>query len=134
MRANRSVSLAYPEAVLDPVSERDIAEVAVAALTGDGLTGRAPVLTGSENLTQRQLVRAIGDALGEPVQLVELPPDTAREQMVQAMPAPIADTLLRLLADSVGRSSELTDEVREITGHPPRTFADWAQENVAAFT
>jgi len=134
VRANRSVSLAYPEAVLDPTHELDIADVAVAALTGDGLIGRAPVLTGPENLTQRQQVETIGSALGEPVDLVELTPDTARDHMAQAMPLPIVDTLLRLLAGAVGTNSELTDEVQAITGHPPRPFADWARGHVADFT
>lgn len=134
MRANRSVSLAYPEAVLDPIHELDIADVAVAALTGDGLIGRAPVLTGPANLTQRQQVEAIGSALGEPVDLVELTPDAARDQMAQALPLPIVDTLLRLLAGAVGQGSELTDEVQAITGHPPHPFADWAREHVADFT
>lgn len=133
VRANRSVSLAYPEAVLDPTHELDIADVAVAALSGDDLIGRAPVLTGPENLTQRQQVQTIGSALGEPVDLVELTPEAARDQMAQAMPLPTVETLLRLLAGAVGRNSELTDEVQAITGHPPRPFAGWAREHIADF-
>ncbi len=134
VRATRSVSLAYPEAVLDPIHELDIADVAVAALSGDGLIGRAPVLTGPENLTQRQQVQTISSALGEPVDLVELTPDAARDQMAQALPLPIVDTLLRLLAGAVGQGSELTDEVQTITGHPPHPFTDWAHDHVADFT
>lgn len=103
-------------------------------LSGDGLIGRAPVLTGPQSLTQRQQVEAIGGALGEPVDLVELTPDAARDQMAQAMPLPIVDTLLRLLVGAVGRNSELTDEVQAITGHPPRPFADWAREHATDFT
>lgn len=133
VRTNRSVSLAYPEAVLDPTHELDIADVAVAALTGDGLIGRAPVLTGPANLTQRQL-ETISSALGEPVELVELTPDAARDQMAQALPLPVVDTLLRLLAGAVGTNTELTDEVQAITAHPPRPFADWARGHVANFT
>ena len=134
VRANRSVSLAYPEAVLDPIHELDIAEVAAVALTADGLIGRAPVLTGPENLTQRQQVQTIAGALGQPVELIELTADAAREQMAHALPLPIVDTLLRLLAGAVGTTSELTGEVHAITGHPPRPFTDWAHQHVADFT
>ena len=133
IRSDRRVALPYPEAVLDPIHELDIADAAVAALTRDDLLGAAPVLTGGANLTQREQVEAVAAALGEPVELVELDPDAAREQMAHAMPGPVADTLIGLLADAVGRPRELTGEIEAVTGHAPRPFADWARDHVADF-
>ncbi len=133
IRQAGSVALPYPEARLAPIHELDIAEVAVAALTDDGLTGRAPLLTGPTNLTQREQVTGLGRAVGRSLQLEELSPERAREQMGAHLPGPVVDTLLAFLASRVDTPAELTDEVQVITGHPARSFDDWATDHADAF-
>src|SRR3954447_15258104 len=57
----------YGHAARSLIHERDIAAVAVRALTEDGPAGARHVLTGPETITQAEQAHAIGDALGRPV-------------------------------------------------------------------
>jgi len=133
IRASGSVALPYPEARLAPIHELDIAEVAVQALTGDGLIGRAPLLRGPDVRTQRDQVAALSRALGRPLEVEELTPDEARQQMGAYVPAPVIDTLLAFLASRVDTTVELSDEVQALTGHPALSFDVWARDHVDAF-
>ncbi len=133
VRQTGSVQLPHADAQLAPIHELDIADVAVAALTRDELTGQAPVLTGPANVTQREQVAAIGRALGRSLDVEELTPDQARERMATYLPAPIVETLVAFLAARVDTPSELTAQVETITGHPARPFDAWAADHVDAF-
>src|SRR3954452_20549929 len=62
----------YGQAARSLIHERDIAAVAVRALTEDGHAGARYVLTGPETLTQVEQVHAIGDAIGRPLRWEEL--------------------------------------------------------------
>jgi uncharacterized protein YbjT (DUF2867 family) len=77
-----------------PIHERDIAAVAVRALCEDGHAGAKYILTGPQSLTQRDQVHTIGDAIGRPLRFEEIPPEAARREMVNMMPASIADMLI----------------------------------------
>lgn len=133
IRKAGSVALPYPEAQLAPIHEHDIADVAVAALTGEELIGRAPVLTGPTNVTQREQVAGLGRALGRSLHVEDLSPQQAREQVGAYVPGPVVDTLLAFLATRVDTPAELSDEVQAITGHPARSFDDWASDHAPAF-
>ncbi len=54
----------YGAARKAPIHERDVAEVAVRALTADGLVGARPTLTGPESLTLAEQVAVVGEVLG----------------------------------------------------------------------
>lgn len=133
VRQTGSVQLPHADARLAPIHELDIADVAVAALTRSELTGQAPVLTGPANVTQREQVAEIGRALGRSIQVEELTPEQAREQMATYLPAPVVQSLLTFLASRVDTPSGLTDQVATITGHPARSFETWAAGHVDAF-
>jgi uncharacterized protein YbjT (DUF2867 family) len=60
IRSGDTVRLPFPDAARSLVHERDLAEVAVRALTDPGIAGRAFAVTGPEVLTQREQVRGIG--------------------------------------------------------------------------
>ena len=119
-------------AVVDP---RDVAGVAVAALTERGHQGRAYDVTGPEALSAAEQVTMISDEIGKPVTHIDIPDSAAREQMISTgMPAEIADALTEFMTDvRTGRSAAVTDTVMKVTGQPARTFAAWAHENAAAF-
>lgn len=134
IRAADVVRAPYGDARWAPVHERDIADVAVQVLTTDGHFGRTYQLTGPEAITYHERARLIGEAVGRPVRLEEITPDRARSAMVVGgMPAAVADTLLALTATGLERAEEILPTVRELTGNPGRTFAQWARENKAAF-
>jgi len=62
-----------------PIDPRDIAAVAVAALTKPGHEGKAYDLTGPEALTMAEQVKAISHAIGKPLAFVDVPEAAARE-------------------------------------------------------
>ena len=134
IRQARVVYGAYADAATSPVHPRDIAAVAVLALTGAGHESRAYILTGPESLTQREKVRLIGEATGLDLSFAEVAPGQVRQAMLaQGLPEEIPDRLLGSPADYARTPGPTTDTVRELLGRPALTFAEWAAENAAAF-
>jgi len=126
---------AYAEAQFSPMHERDIAEAAAQAFLTDDHVGAKPVLTGPESLTHTEMVRTIGEAIGRPARFEEIAPEVARERMVGGHMTPqIVDSILRLQAAAVGETAPVTQEVERITGHPARTFAQWAADHAADYS
>lgn len=113
------------------VDVRDIADVAVRALTGAGHEGRAYTLTGSEALSGDQLAAAMSARLGRPIAHVSLPPDDLRAAMIgEGVQAAIADRMLDLERYfREGRASAVTADVERVTGRPPRRFDDYLREH-----
>ncbi|WP_432252946.1 NAD(P)H-binding protein [Streptomyces sp. HNM1019] len=125
----------YARAQMALIHEADMGEVAARALLTDDLVGKAPELTGPESLSFADQVRIIGEAVGRPLRYEEIPHETAREQMVGGFLTPdMADSLLRVYAELVDRSQAISPEVERITGHPGRTFAQWAADHAADFS
>jgi hypothetical protein len=71
--------------------------------------------------------------VGEPVRFVEQTRAEARAEMVRFMPEPIADATLDILGDPAPGLRRVSPDVERVLGRPPRTFADWAARNAAAF-
>jgi uncharacterized protein YbjT (DUF2867 family) len=140
VRAGDVVRWPYPGAVTSPIHEHDIAAVAVRALCEEGHAGAKYILTGPQSLTQRDQVRAIGDAISRPLRFEEIPPEAARREMANIMPASIADMLLDAWQNveyagsaSVGKPALVTSTVTDITGVPARSFHDWAVDHAGDF-
>ncbi|GAA0396823.1 NAD(P)H-binding protein [Microbispora corallina] len=129
VKAGDVVRLAFPDAATAPIHEADIAAVGVRALTADGHAGAKYPMTGPESLTHRDQVRIVGEAIGRPLRLEELPPDLAREQMLTRVPAPVVDSLFALMRASVGQEAYVIDTVEKVLGRPARTFAQWAADH-----
>lgn len=121
------------QGVVDP---RDVAEVAVAALTGPGHAGRTYTLTGPELLSAPDQVEILRKTLGVPVEIADVPLDVARERMIAAGHDPEftegAMRGQRFIAE--GGNARLTDDVADVLGRPARTYATWAADHRAAFT
>ncbi|WP_432587033.1 NAD(P)H-binding protein [Streptomyces sp. HD1123-B1] len=118
-----------------PIHEADMGEVAARALLGDDLVGRAPVLTGPESLSFAEQARIVGEAIGRPLRYEELPREVVREGMLRGFATPeIADSLLDMFEAGVGVPAEISPETERITGHPGRTFAQWAVDHKADFS
>lgn len=80
----------YGRAARSLIHERDVAAVAVNALTEDGHAGARHVLTGPQALTQVDQVEAIGDALGRELRWEEL----AREDAGRVLEGGVPDSAL----------------------------------------
>ncbi|MFE6103614.1 SDR family oxidoreductase [Streptomyces laurentii] len=134
IRGGRPVRLPYARAHTAPVHEDDIADVAVAALGDPAVAGRILTLSGPESLSFTEQIGVLSDLLGRGVPVHELTREEAVEEMGPHMPAPVLDALLGQWAAAVDRPVRVEDTVERITGRPARTFRQWAEEHLGAFT
>lgn len=134
IRSDRPVREPYGQAARSLIHERDIAAVAVRALTEDGHTSAKYLLTGPAAVTQAEQVRVIGEVVGRDARLEELPREVAREQMLADWgDSDVVDGALDYWASLVTEPEPVTDTVREVTGIAARSFADWVADHAAAF-
>jgi uncharacterized protein YbjT (DUF2867 family) len=133
VRAHRTVAAPFGDVGLPTIDPADIAEVAAAALRGDGHAGQVYELTGPALTTPRQGADALGDALGEPVRFIERTREEARAQMLRFMPEPVVETTLDALGEPTPAEQRISPQVERLLGRPARTFAEWAVRNTAAF-
>ncbi|TLS41372.1 NAD-dependent epimerase/dehydratase family protein [Streptomyces montanus] len=115
------------------IHERDVAAVAVHALTDDGHAGMKHVLTGPQVLSRAEQVHTIGEAIGRPTRFEKVPLQVAREQMLADGRPPALVEALLASAETRPESTLITSTVEEITGAPARTFRSWAQEHADDF-
>jgi uncharacterized protein YbjT (DUF2867 family) len=125
----------YGDGKLPSVHPRDIAAVAVRALTSEDYFGKILEVTGPEALNMAEEVAILSNTLGKPIEYVSITDETARREMERAnMPSYIIDGLLPFAAFvRSGRAARIFPTVREVTGRPALSFADWAREHAAAF-
>lgn len=116
------------------VDAEDIADVATAALTGDGHHGRAYVLTGPRAVTFGEATALIAAATGRPVRHVDISPeDFTRAQLADGVPEGAARQLTAIyVAIRDGRAAALADGVQRALGRPPRPFEDYVTAAAAA--
>jgi len=133
VRAGNVVRWPYLEVPTAPIDPRDIAAVAVRALTEDGHLGAEYVMTGPESLSQHEQVSIIGKALGRPLQIEEISPEEAQRELLTIMPARVIKMLMDAWAAASGHPAVVTSTVEQITGTPARTFLDWARDHAADF-
>jgi uncharacterized protein YbjT (DUF2867 family) len=134
IRADHEVRWPYGAAARSLIHERDIAEVAVRALLSDEHVGRTYEITGPAAITQADQVRAIGEAIGRELRWVELPSGIARQQLLRELGDPgFVDSALSHWASLVEHPEPVTDTVERVTGHPARTFAQWARDHANDF-
>jgi uncharacterized protein YbjT (DUF2867 family) len=119
-----------PSSAIDPA---DIGAVAAAALTGGGHAGQTYRLTGPEPLLIADRVRILGEALNRPLTLDAFSDEEAREEMSKTMPPEYVDAFMAFYVDGTLDESMVLPTVEQLTGRPPRTFAQWAAEHAREF-
>jgi len=128
----------YPthNAAVSHVDVRDIAAVAVAALTAKGKEheGKAYPLSGPEALTFEQVAAKLSAAAGKPIRYVDPPPAEYRQALIGAgIPGPYADALLELAKYyAAGKASRVTTAVRDVTGREAIRFDTFARDHAGA--
>jgi uncharacterized protein YbjT (DUF2867 family) len=134
IRAEGVVREAYGQAAMSLVHERDIAAVAVRALTRDGHAGAVYELTGPQSLTQAEQVHVVGEVIGQPVRWEEASPQEARLRMVAlGWPPEAVDGILHAQAAMAAGPAPVTTTVEEVTGAAARTFPSWVVEHAHVF-
>ncbi|MEV7401822.1 NAD(P)H-binding protein [Streptomyces sp. NPDC091267] len=134
VRAEGVVRALYGASLNACIDPRDIAEVAVRVLTGEGHRGMAYTLTGPEAISAVQQTRVLGQVLGVPLRFEELTPAQARAALLRRYPAELVQALL----SSAGRQREgakagVGSGVLDVTGRPARSFGEWAADHAEAF-
>lgn len=114
---------------------RDVAAVAVKALTEGGHGGKAYTLTGPEALTNKEIAQLLSDELGREIRFTNLPPAQLKEALLSAgVPEWNADALLdlqRLYRE--GKARTVTQDVEQILGRKPISFAHFFRDYRSAF-
>lgn len=130
-----SGTVALPAAdVAEPfIDAEDIADVAVAALTGNGHVGQLYELTGPRALTFAEATKEIAQASGREVRYVQVSGEQFKSMLAEEH---VPDEIVLLLTDLFtkvldGRNSHLTDGVRRALGREPRDFAEYARNTAA---
>jgi uncharacterized protein YbjT (DUF2867 family) len=133
IRSGDEVAIPFPQAARSLVHERDIADVAVRALLHHAGENRAFAVTGPEVLTQIEQVRAIGEAIGRPLRVREQALDVARREYAAVLGDEHVDAAIAHWATLADAPERATDDVARVTGHPARTFAQWARDHADNF-
>jgi uncharacterized protein YbjT (DUF2867 family) len=117
------------------VDTRDVAAVAVRALTEEGHDRKIYDLTGPEALSFDAMADAISAAIGRKVEYAHVPPEYARKQMLaDGVPRWLADDMLILFASfREGYGAAVTDTVQRVTKEKPRTFQQFARDYAEVF-
>ncbi|MCN9243363.1 NAD(P)H-binding protein [Streptomyces sp. RY43-2] len=130
-RVVRALNGTSRNACVDP---RDVAEVAVRALTQEGHTGCAYTLTGPEPLSARDQTRELGRQLGIELAFEELGLDAARALLGRRYPPTVVEALLESARrQEENAKSAVAPTVLEVTGRPARSYADWVADHLSAF-
>lgn len=133
VRTKRTVFAPFGDVALPVIDPADIAAVAAAVLTGDGHAGAEYVLTGPAAVSPRDQATAIGAALGEDVDFVELSRAQAHEAMSAFMPELAVEGTLNVLGTPLPIEQEVSADVERVLGRAARPFGDWVRRNAAAF-
>lgn len=135
IRRGDTVRGPYPTLARPLIDERDIAAVAVAALTGEEHRGARYPLTGPAALTQVEQVATIGEVLGRPLRFVPVDRDQARRDMVAAgAPEELAAAVVAGQGRLLDHPEPVLDTVAAVTGAPARPYREWVAAHVADFT
>ena len=116
------------------VDVRDVAAVAVAALTQPGHTGKVYDLSGPEALSFNDAATRLTAALGRQVAYIDVPFEAARQTLIaMGMPGWFADNLIELYTFiRAGGQADVRSTVADVTHRPPHSFAQFADDYAAA--
>ncbi|WP_370969393.1 SDR family oxidoreductase [Amycolatopsis sp. cg9] len=118
----------YGQARRSLVHERDVADMAVKALTEDHRQ-EIHLVTGPEALSQAEQAKIIGEALNTPVRWEEQPEGEAKAELAHYTGAEFAAGALAHWASLVDDPEPVSLDVAKVTGHPARSFEEWAREH-----
>ncbi len=136
VRAGEVAFLADPGLAEPFIDADDIADVAVAALTGDGHVGQLYEVTGPRLLGWAQAVAEIAAAAGRPIRYLPVSmKEYASLLLEHQVPADDVKMLTEVFTQIAGvldgRNAYLSDGVQRALGREPRDFSDYARAAAA---
>ena len=114
---------------------RDVAAVAVKALTEDRHQGKTYTLTGPRALSNAELAQILCDDLGREIRYVDLPTQQYKQALLGAgLPEWSANALIDLQQlYRNGSASTLTNDVEQLLEHKPRSFEQFSRDYISSF-
>jgi uncharacterized protein YbjT (DUF2867 family) len=117
------------------IDVRDVGEFVASVLTGSGHDGQTYYITGPEILSFGELAQQMSDALGRPIEYIDIP---AREFGNGLRAAGVSEwyidavaDLFEIIANDGGARTTATFE--EVCGRPPASFRQFVQRHAADF-
>ncbi len=133
LRAGDVVRDAFGHVPIASIDPYDIAAVAVRALLDPGHEEQIHDLSGPERLLPAQRLAALAEVLGRDLRFQALTDEEARADMTGRVPEEYIHAFFSFYSDRTLDESQVHPTVEKITGHPPRTFTQWAQAHADAF-
>ena len=124
------------DARISAVDVRDLADVAVAALTTSQHDNRIYALTGLDALTFAEMAHQLSGAIGRTINFVDVPPESMRAALADlGFPPWQADGLLEEFAMyRRGEAAEVESGVSEALCRPPRSFDEFVRDYAPLFS
>lgn len=136
IRAGQPLYVNAGEGRLSWIDARDIADVAAAALTGEGHAGFVYVLSGPEALSYAEVAKRLGGLLGREIPYVPVPDAAAFGAMKGMGMDPWYAYGMTVLHQDVrqGLAEPVSGTVELVTGRAPRGIDAFLKENLGAFS
>ena len=117
------------------VDIRDVAEVALAALTRPGHENKTWVVTGPEILSFAEIAVIFSAVLGRQISYVDSPPDEFREQLLKWGQSDwyVAAALQLFELNRQNKNAKITGDFEAVTGRAPRSMRQFVQDHLASF-
>ena len=130
IQAESAFYSASDNAKISHVDVRDIAAVAVKALTEPAHEGKAYTLTGPQAMSYDDLAAELSRVVGRTIRHVNLSPDDLKAGMLGAgTPEPIVERLLDLERFfREGHASVVTNDIKKVTGKSPTSYAQYLRD------
>jgi uncharacterized protein YbjT (DUF2867 family) len=123
------------DAVIPLTGAEDVARVAAALLTASNPPSEKVYPLVSETLTVRQIVEALGKAIGRPIRYVPITDEQWADAVKERINPHALDHLTHLwqyFRNSKARRQP-TNAIREVTGRNPQSLEEFFRENVKSF-
>ena len=136
IREKSAFFAAAGDARISAVDVRDLADVAVAALTTSQHDNKIYALTGPDALTFAEMAHQLSEAIGRTITFIDVPPEAMRAALADlGFPAWQADGLLEEFAIyRRGEAAAVEPGVCEALGRPARSFDEFARDYASLFS
>jgi uncharacterized protein YbjT (DUF2867 family) len=112
-----------------------MADVAALVLSSGGHEGQRHELSGPEAITYQQAAEKLSTMTRQPVEFCDVPDAVARQKLIATgMPQWFASQLVMLFGLlRQGAAASVTDTAERLTGHRPRSVAQFVRDHVSGF-
>ena len=133
IREGGVVQATFPDVATALIDPRDIAAVAVTALSETGTKSHIHRLSGPQAMTPKDRVDVLSDVLGHRIGFAGLTDEQSAQVLHEQLPAAYAEANLKFFAEGTLDESPVLPTVEQLTGRPPTTFRQWCETHAPEF-